>query len=327
MLATFDEVKDSPVGNIAGECASSLLFRDHVNEATRRLMRRGDWTGTIVPIHTCVRQGCITWPRYVGNVRKLNICKSPLPVKNVWYDFMDNRDRSCCHWLGAECGMINKGRAPVFQDIMADGRYIRAYASVPEDYNKSVRIFGVDCNGQPLTTDNLDGTWSEGIVIEILDPFGTTSTTVRRIDRVLKDQTQGIVRLYAYDPVQDVLEDIARYDPSETNPSYERSSLRLGQCCGTDCGKVVSVVALVKLRFIPVKHGTDLVLIENIDALKDMVQSVKFREQGDKQGADAYESSAVRELNLELADQNPDTQIPVDFGELNGLHVGQMKCF
>jgi hypothetical protein len=139
---------------------------------------------------------------------------------------------------------------------------------------------------------------------------------------VLKEKTEGQVRLFAYDPVNDVLEDLAVYDPGEISPTYTRYSLHVntmntaGQmsssCCttgtsaGACCGTVHSVIALIKVRFIPVEFDSDLVMIDNVDALKDQVQAIKLREAGDLQASVQFELSAIRELNRELEDHYPE---------------------
>jgi len=331
MLATLQEAKDSSIGNVAGACTNSPEFLRLLNDATRQAMRRGDFKGTIVPIHICVKRGCVVWPRYCGEVRKLNLCNQHIPIRNVWYDFMEH-DRTGCgwhHWRGGEPRMIQQANTWGYNDVFGDNRTIRAYAMVQADYGKTVTIFGVDNNNQPLQTNNGDGTWSEGIVITLAKPFGSTSVFVRRIDRVLKDTTQGNVLLYAYDAVNAVLEDLAVYQPSETNPDYVRHQLQTGCCTGQqgDCPTAQSAVALVKLRFVPVKVDTDLVLIQNLDALKALMQAIKFGEAGDLANKRAYEADAIRELNLELQDSQPVDQIPIEVEPFNGVPLGHMQTF
>src|SRR5262245_2917633 len=134
MLLTFGEVKNSSAINISGVSPNSPDFRRLVNEATRRLMNRGDWNNLIVPIYVCVTGSCVVWPRYVGQVRQINYCKHRhIPVKNVWWDFMpyDHSLAWNAHewwgWLGGGAYMVGQGAAPVFQDIQGDGRTIRVY--------------------------------------------------------------------------------------------------------------------------------------------------------------------------------------------------------
>ena len=142
--------------------------------------------------------------------------------------------------------------------------------------------------------------------------YGSTTTFVRRIDRVVKDVTQCQVLLYAYNATTDVLEDLAIYDPGETSPSYARYQLNVNRMnlgvMASCCGALNSVVALVKLRWIPVRFDTDLVIIDNLDALAYEVQCLRAQEAGDLQLAKGYEVAAVQELNRELEDAFPDDQ-------------------
>jgi len=208
----------------------------------------------------------------------------------------------------------------VQQDVLGTGRLIRAYADAAADIGKTMTIFGLDDNLQPLKTQNINGTWSPGVVVTFSAPFGSTSVFVSRIDRILKDETTGPIRVYAYNATSDVLEDIAVYEPSETNPDYVRYHLNVPKCDETDCGASKPITALVKLKYIPAKLDSDLVLIQNLDALKDMMQAIKFKEANDIKSAREYEASAIRELNLELADENPIDQVTVSVEPFNGIN-------
>lgn len=333
-MLTFGELKTSTASDIAGTCSGSAQFAARVNESIRRLMRRGDWLGTVVPIHVCSRAGCVVFPRYVGTVRKINVCKSPIAIKNVWYDFLEHRDRSTWGgWCGCEARMIGSTEAATFSDIFGDGRFVRAYCTARADVGKTIQLFGEDNHGQPLRTENSDGSYTEGITITFAAPFASTSIYVRRIDRVIKDVTTGDVRLYAYNPVTDILEDLALYSPSETVPSYAKYQLHAQTWPTTTapgqntCCPSMSVVALVKLKFIPVQVDSDLVLIQNIDALKDMLQSLRFKENGDYATAAQYEAQSIRELNLQLRDDNPEDQMPVEVDPFNGIGVGFQRMW
>lgn len=284
-----------------------------MNEATESLMD-DSWAGLIVPIHVCVSRGCVVWPRYVYSVREMSVCRHPIQIKNQWYDFMprDWYDSNCC---GNGCRMTAQDKTPTYSSIYGDSRYVRAYASVRIDYGKTVTIFGVDNNNQTLKHKNLDGSWSEGAIITLAGPYGTTLSFVRRIDRVLLDDMQGEVRLYAYDTVNAVLEDLAVYQPGETNPEYVRYHLNVP--CETN-----SINALVKLRFIPVRFDTDLVMIP-LRPLKTMCQSVKFGEAGDISNKIAFEKEAIRQMNQIKRNELPDSQIPVNCGAFGGHIVHQ----
>ena len=152
MLLTLKEVRESSLRNIAGSCPNSAAFAQLVNDATRRIMRRGDWVGTTVPIHVCTKGGCVVWPRYVGSVRRINVCNQPIQIKNQWYEFLPytsaNWTDGNLWWgtnmFGSMCGpsatMLLQGRSPVFQDILGEGRTVRVYAVAAADLGKTVRI-------------------------------------------------------------------------------------------------------------------------------------------------------------------------------------------
>ena len=346
-MLSLSDVRSSTISNVAGRCANSWEFSGLINEATRRLLRRGDWVGTVVPIQICVQRGCLVMPRYVQTIRKINTCHHKLPFGNLWYRFIDGREWDHGRWGGfgingwwdhaREGGgaLSAQGQACCYNDIPGDGWFVRAYARCKEDYGKGIQIFGVDNGNQPLRTNNLDGTWSDGISIVLgssgMNPnYGSTSIYVRRIDHVVKPATQCQVMLYAYNPTTNALFDLAVYDPGETTPTYTRYQLNFGQMpFGLNqgcCGAVQSVVALVKLRFIPVKYDSDLVILDNLDAMKYAVQSIRAQEAGDLQLAKGYETAAIQELNRDLEDNYPDDTFSAENNVFAGASFSN-HCF
>lgn len=337
---TFQQAQASRLADIAQTCTTSADFASLLNEATEALMTRGDWAGTLVPIQVCVSNGCVTWPRYVGKVRRIMNCHENSRIGNLWYQFVDNdRFGGWDHgwgnapsgfgqhgWTGQyRVGMINQGRFCTYNDVYPNvNRLIRAHCLVQEDVGKHLTIFGLDNNGQVLRThDTVNNVWTDGVTITLSIPFGSTSVYVSKIDRVIKDVTQGDVPLYAYDPVANVEEDLAFYAPGETSPSYERDRIHMGPTC---CNGVKSVIALVKLKFIPVVGPNDLVLISNIRALKFAVQAIRLEEAGQNEAGSIKMGLAVKELNLDLENQYPMDQTSVDSGFMGGDFVGSQRC-
>ena len=91
----------------------------------------------------------------------------------------------------------------------------------------------------------------------------------------------------------------------ETSPDYLHS--KSGSC------STGQITALIKLAYTPVSVDTDLVLIENEEALADIIQSIKYREKGDASRSIQWEKDAFRELNYELKDRFPQEQFNFDF--------------
>jgi hypothetical protein len=206
MFTLFSEVQNSNIANVTSCSPSDPQFGGYVQEAAKRLLARGDWVGTVVPIRTCVQRGCLVWPRYVDHVRRIADCRGNIPLHGMFFDFLDWHDQkwqSQSYWDGLHAGhrrnCINKGFTPVFQDILGEGRYVQMNIEVPEDIGATCTLIGVDNNNQRLRTRNVDGmTWSDGwtLTATTQNQSPQTSGFVRRIDRVIKSPTQGNMTLW-----------------------------------------------------------------------------------------------------------------------------------
>lgn len=327
-LLTFGALKASDVPDIAGVCATSDTFRNYVNRATRMLLNRdagqAAFWGTVEKLMACYYNNCIVWPRYVGTVLAVNVCKRPTSVWNNWYQFTPLSLSDFCsgtfslrdgHCYG-NVKVVNDGVSPVFNPIACGSQfYVRAYPSTQEDIGKTTTIYGIDENGQTIRTQQPDKTWREGITLTLAVPFVSTPIKIREITRITKDETQGVLRYYQYDADNDVLLDLVWYDPGETTPMYRRSKIYgtrpSGSCCATSCDGARSLEALVSLEFVPVKYDTDLVQISNQDALRNMISAMKYSDAGETAKATQFEIQAIRELNLEASRRFPKEQTPV----------------
>lgn len=297
---------------IADAISTSDQFISLVNAATRQLMRRGSWWGTVQPMQGCVYDHCIVWPRRVEAVLALNSeCGRFSQPANRWFQFLDWRGdhwKNLYHsWRGHRGSFVNisDGNLPVFNPIpCGQPRYVRFYISNPTDEGKEIVIFGRDGGDQVIYGTRSDGTYQEGLVLPLSLPYATSPMQFNSISRVFKNPTLGPVRGYQVD-TGGVQYDMAYYEPDEFSPDYVRTKVgHLG------CGYFT---ALVKLAFVPVKYPTDLVLIENLDALRDMMFSIKKKEAGDLASAAALEKSAIRELNYEMRSRYPDEQFIVNW--------------
>ena len=339
MYLTLKEARESSLDSVAGSCPTSAAFTRLVNEASQRLLRRGDWAGTVVPIQVCAFGGCIVWPRYVGQVRKMNLCNGPVLMRNPWFEFLQfdnpvfnaNGAGFQTPWAsyGAQAWTTGGVSTPVFQDVMGDGRLLRFYPEVLADVGKTVTVFGVDNNDQKLVHKLSDGTWQDGWVVTLASTYGVTADYVRRIDRLIFEDHEGTIRAYAYNVADVVLEDIGIYEGHDNNPVFTRYNLRTGSCLtsATNCSCTQTIIALVKLRFIPARNENDLILINNISALKLMTQCIKYEEAGDRTSARSAEADAIREMNLDLTDAFPLDQTPVGNGPFGGSTLGRQRAF
>jgi hypothetical protein len=318
---TFKDARDSRLSQVANLCNTSDGFKALLNEAIPRLMIRGDWPGVVVPIAVCLDSSCVTWPRYVGNIRKAKIGNRIVNVRNSWYQFLDGPG-SCGCFTQNEPGLtlLSTGHAATYRDIRGENKKVRFYIDCLQDAGKQIILRGfIDSNGQPLK-ELVDGEWVYQKTLTLANQFVSTPEDIRTFGRVhLPDDMQCRVRAFSYDTVNDTLLDLAIYDPGETDPWYPRSQIQ-GGCvgCHNNCDGLTSFLAEVKLQFIPIKRDTDLVLISNIGALKNAFMAIRYEEEGKDREAVTKWGMAVKELNLQMADENPDWTIPFNYQPLAG---------
>ncbi|MFI5222668.1 MAG: hypothetical protein ACHQX3_00235, partial [Nitrospirales bacterium] len=302
-LLTYAEAKQSrELADISGVCSGGEAFRNLLNQGTRKLMRRGSWFGTVQKIRNCIRNNCVVWPRQIGTVLATNICGIHVPQKDFWASFLPMQSGEWEAWglspdfRGVPCAgnvrFENVGTTSVVaQPQCGVDAYIRSYPSTQADVGKKITWFGIDDNGQVIRTVQ-DGVLQEGVVVTLALPFATTPFKIRRVDRAVKQVTQGVVRNYYYDGTN--LWDCSVYDPNETSPSYNFSKF-VGCLRGGSCPTAID--ALVKLEYIPVVSNNDLVLIDNLDALQLMMFSIKNLTSKDIDAARQLELDAFREQN------------------------------
>lgn len=341
MYLTFGQAKESYLTDIASACADDNLFASYINQATDRLMKRGNWWGTVSRMTLCVFGSCVTWPRQVDQVLATNLCGVSRPVQGNWYSMMPlsggdigSRRGEGDFWfepglsgdrrLMGRSSVVaeNQGQIPVFNPIHCTANYIRVFPRYQADLGKNITFYGFDQNNQEVMQKNAAGAWVPGQTLVLALPFAQTPMQFREITRVLKDATQGPVDCYQYDAVNNVLLDLAHYQASETSPSYIHTVIKnFHRACHcnsrtnpitTTISRPRQVTALVKLRFIPVVNDDDLVLIDNLGALKQMILAIKKEDAGDANGFAEYLKLAINELNVDLRDKIPLDQIPVN---------------
>ena len=82
----------------------------------------------------------------------------------------------------------------------------------------------------------------------------------------------------------------------------------------------------VKLKFIPAQLPTDILFVSNEDAIKKLIMSIQAEEAGNIVVAKQWEADAVKEGNLQIADEIPEEQFAASDNVL-GPHVWNQQCF
>jgi hypothetical protein len=300
-----DAIDEGAFANVAGVCLDSTEFRGMVNESQRRLIKRGNWFGTEVLVHFCLYSGCITLPRYIGTLLGIRFCGMDAPeIKNGWYDIAGPGSCSCTHTV------TEIGTATTYNAISGTiGKYIRYSADKLEDLGKTITIYGLDANNQPLQ-ERVGGIWQRGLTLTLVAPHAQTTILARKITSVIREATQANCRLYEVDSVGGYVRDLALYEPSETNPRYRQYRINGFQFLPTGCSevdgiKLRKVTAMVKLAFVPVMANNDFLVIDDFDAIKFMLQAIRREEAGEDAQAEVSITKAIREMNFTERDKKP----------------------
>lgn len=315
---TFGAAKASSLANISGVCVDRPAFAQQLNEGVQRLMTYGSFFGTVVKGKVCINNGCISWPRMIGTLLATNLGGQNRPIQNKWYEFMPLSSSDCNSFRrwNSNVTVVDDGITPVFSNVpCGTPMFIRVYTRFSVDIGKTLTIYGLDEFGQELFTRDQLGNWYQGENVTTVSGFIQTTKKFSEVTRISKPLTTGMLDVYAYNQDSDLLYDMAHYEPSETEPRYRHTSIRGGNgldCCrSTDGSKALQVTFLSKLRFIPVVLDSDIVQIDNIAALKFIIQSLRSSENGDTDAAVKYEAQAIHELNRQLAEKLPLNQVPI----------------
>ena len=157
--------------------------------------------------------------------------------------------------------------------------------------------------------------YQDGEVVTLVNGYVDTTTSFKSVTNVLKDTTQGNVQVYEItDAATPTLVDIATYQPDETLPSYRRSMIpSLGGAAGCQDGdeKRVPVTVIAKLRFINAVNDTDVLMVSDLYAVKNMAIAIKLEENRDFGAAAEYRNLAYDSLQNQIANHMGDGVVPV----------------
>lgn len=292
---TLGQLKSGLIASTLGICPDDAQFVAYVNEATKRLINKGNWVGTYGKFTICTDSSCITWPRQLMTIESIAVCGQPIPVRNQWFEFMSTgaglAGGGCCFGDGVQlagnsCGcagqMFDRGTACAFKDIRGDNKKIKVYADVTEADNARILLQGYDENNNWIRTQDM-GAWVDGEYVSISASTPATSTHLfKSLVAVIKPQTNGNIRLYEFNTDDSTQRAIAIYEPTELTPIYRRSHIPgivKGGCSNglvEDACQQSTVSVMAKLNFIPVANDNDFLMIGNEPALKEACRSVRY---------------------------------------------------
>jgi len=315
----------SRLPKVIGKCQADLPdIARYVNTAQQRLLYAPEacdesWFGTWAEVRLNVSRAApyITLPREIARIESITICDKPVPVFNQFYEYMQfgngRMQRGRLNNSPKMRAAYTRNNEPLFTDVHGGAQLITIYASDNADVTgtKRVLVQGFDQNNQPVYSN--DGTVTIlGEFVTLKAPFVTTQNQFVRVTGIQKDVTNGPVQIFQMNPTTSEQVLLSTLEPGEQTTSYRRyffDCLPCG-CCPPANGPTPppsclppQVTAIAKLELIPVVNDTDWLLFQNLEAVIEECQAVRFSEMDNasaQQQAEIHHKRAIRLLNGEL---------------------------
>ena len=288
-----------------------------VNTVQRRLLycreaQDEGWHGTWAEVTFNVdpTSPYITTPREIARLEQMTVCRRPVNIRNQFYEYEKFGNGRLPKLCGPHTGCLDaysRNNSVTFVDPPVTPFLLRIYPSSGDDLTSRVLVQGVDINGLSITS--ADGTNQvQGQFVTLEQPFVAFPFSLSAITGIQKDITKGQIQFKAVDPATGTETLLLTMEPGEQTAWYRRYYLNAlpPTCCPTPNvpqGTTVQVTAIAKLDFIPVQVDTDYCLLQNIEAMIEEAQSMKYSridETSSKQMSVAHHANAVRFLNGEL---------------------------
>jgi hypothetical protein len=338
------DVRLSRLPELVGKCQADITaVANYVNSAQRRLLlcrEAGDegWWGTWaeVAFNLVSRNNpYITCPREIARLEKLDVCGRPMWIQNQFYEYLDfGNGRMPKRHGDSDCfrQAYTRNNVVTFTDQSIAPCKIRIYASDPADVGSASRVLlqGLDQNGNPVyTTDNLNQVTGEFVTLQ--SPFADSLFSWNQINGIQKDQTIGNVQIFQVDAITGNQTLLLTMEPSEKVAGYRRYYLHNlpASCCHVPTNVVpVQVTAIAKLELVPVQVDTDYLLFQNLEAIIEEAQSVRYSEidsEAAKKMAQEKHTQAVRLLQGELVHYLGKTTAAVNFAPFGTARLERQK--
>lgn len=300
-----------------GSCDRTKIV-NRINEATQRLVQRPNSPVNMLRyLRYCTKKNMLALPREAEKVMWVDINGRPSQVMDLPYEFLSDGPGAltaygCTHWpylkdmgdgyptfFEIPSKVTPSEGASTCDDITASPKKLIAFSTSAEDVGLEMRLMGKDELSADILTDGVPGEvlqigqWEngvEGTVNANALPARTTNYFMN-VGSVVKPVTKGYVSLYTYDATDHRMYFLAKYHPDETRPNY-----RWYKITAPNFEEGTCILLLVRLRYLPAKHDNDVLLIQNLGALKYMLMAISRENEREFEEAQAYEAKALQIL-------------------------------
>lgn len=340
------DIKLSRLPSLIGSCVSDTArIAQVVNSAQQRLLTCKEandegWWGSFAEViwNVPATNPYITLPREIARIQGATVCSRPIAVQNPFFQYLQFGNGRLPR-LGRVCPgrpvqMVARNNAVTFTDLSSPPQYIAVYPTDPADVQAARRVLlqGLDNNNS--TVYSQDGqSQVTGQFLTLDSPFVQSTVQFNSLTGIQKDVTVGPVQFWQVDPTTGAQSLLHTMEPSETTAWYRRYYIDglPRDCChgaSTSATPTAQVAAIVKLEPIPVVSDTDYLLIQNIEAIIEEAQAVRYSEMDSANAAQLEAKchlSAVRHLTGELRHYMGKDEPAVNFAPFGSARLERLN--
>lgn len=302
-----------------GSCKDARVDA-RIDEAMRRLWPEAMTYNATQRLRIRSENSCFPLPYFAETVVSVDVDGSPAPVRNRFYEFLSSGPGDLtARSRGPTTGVIDDGDHATQWDIPVEddagtGRVepqykLVAFSDDVEDFvaGLTLKIRGFTSRLQEMTITLKINPWdneTEGLVRGSWEDNNVSEDYMRQVSQVYKPVTKGYVSLYAVDTTTNRMHFLSKMHPKEERPSYRRYKV-LNKCCGATC-----LLLLVKMKYITPEADDDILPIQNLDALKVMIQALREEDAKNLQLSLVLEEKAKKLLDAQLAHKEVASGVP-----------------
>ena len=314
-----------------------------LNSAIERLMQSKQWKSLTSIMRMAIIDDVFPMPYNVEALLGVAIDGRPSQIFGTEYQVVTGGPGDLDAWattytLGKTNGLTDMGEHATMFDVPLDreGYVIVAFCTAQADVGKVIRLKGHGYRNEEVTEELSLVRWDRGIEGEVaLGSWGSASTKnqFRSVTRVIlpSPSTTGYVSLYAVYPSENQMYFLGKYHPSMRIPTFRRyrftTSLADTGPTATSPGldsasNCATVLAQVKLKFVPYVDDYDVVPFDSEQAVENMLRAMNIEKTNPAAGAQ-FEALALKLLGNAQASKDVGRTMPVIIGSNPVTGLGQ----
>ena len=277
-----------------GICQADPAVATYCNAAQERLLMDPmapdeGWWGSSVTLNLSASVTCqaayVVTPREIARLIVTSVCNRAIPIRNRFYEYLEFgrglRPKNCRAGCGDAFQAYERDTVVTFAPMLPTPQKIRVYPTDVRDSGFRVLLQGLDQNRQVvLTTDPNTGASGPGEYLSIKFPFvDSVNTYIGPLSGIQKDQTYGPLQFFQVDPTTGAESALSTMDPNEASANYRRyliSGIPNANLCCASPANPLTISAQGRIDFLPVQNETDYLTLQNVSALIEESQSIRF---------------------------------------------------